>query len=107
MKIFVAGATGVVGHRAVRELVAAGHEVTALARTDEKAKLIDDLGGKPVAFDVFNAADVKAHAAGHDIVVNLLTHIPPLSKAPLKGGRRTIACVRKRAPTSRPRRTAG
>lgn len=85
MKIFVAGATGIIGKRAVRELVAAGHEVTGLARTDEKAKLLDDLGAKPVTFDVFDAADVKAHAAGHDVVVNLLTHIPPLTKAPLKG----------------------
>ena len=54
MKIFVAGATGVVGWRSVRELVAAGHDVTGLARTDEKAKLLDGLGAKPVAFDVFD-----------------------------------------------------
>ncbi|HVT77628.1 MAG TPA: SDR family NAD(P)-dependent oxidoreductase [Acidimicrobiales bacterium] len=85
MKIFVTGATGVIGRRAVRELVAAGHEVTGLARSDEKAKLLDRLEAKPVAFDVFDAADVKAHAAGHDVIVNLLTHIPPLTKAPLKG----------------------
>ncbi|HUR32836.1 MAG TPA: NAD(P)-dependent oxidoreductase [Vicinamibacterales bacterium] len=85
MKIFVAGATGVAGWRSVRELVAAGHEVTALARTHEKAKLIDDLGGKPVSFDVFDAADVKAHAAGHDVVVNLLTHIPRMSKTAVPG----------------------
>ncbi|MEY2427066.1 MAG: hypothetical protein QOI61_2638 [Actinomycetota bacterium] len=85
MKIFVTGATGVVGHRAVRELVAAGHDVTGLARTDDKAKLLEGLGAKPVAFDVFDAADVRAHAAGHDVVVNLLTHIPPLAKAALPG----------------------
>jgi nucleoside-diphosphate-sugar epimerase len=85
MKVFVAGATGVAGWRAVRELVKAGHEVTGLARTDEKAKLLDDLGAKPVAFDVFDASDVKAHAAGHDVIVNLLTHIPKMSKAALPG----------------------
>lgn len=85
MKVFVAGATGVVGWRAVRELVAAGHEVTGLARTDEKAKLLDGLGAKPVAFDVFDAADVRAHATGHDVVVNLLTHIPKMTKAALPG----------------------
>jgi nucleoside-diphosphate-sugar epimerase len=85
MKILVTGATGVVGWRSVRELVAAGHEVTGLARTDEKAKLLDDLGAKPVAFDVFDAADVKVHAAGHDVIVNLLTHIPRTSKALLPG----------------------
>ncbi|HUR78776.1 MAG TPA: NAD(P)H-binding protein [Acidimicrobiales bacterium] len=85
MKIFVAGATGIIGKRAVRELVAAGHEVTGVARTDEKARLLDELGAKPVTCDVFDAADVKAHAGGHDAVVNLLTHIPPLSKAALPG----------------------
>ncbi|MEY2418776.1 MAG: hypothetical protein QOG90_1456 [Actinomycetota bacterium] len=85
MKVFVAGATGVLGRRAVRELVAAGHEVTALVRTEEKAKLIDGLGGKPVTFDVFDAADVRAQVSNHDAVVNLLTHIPPLTKAALPG----------------------
>jgi nucleoside-diphosphate-sugar epimerase len=85
MRIFVAGGTGVAGWRAVRELVKAGHDVTALARTDEKAKLIHGLGAKPVAFDVFDAADVKTHAAGHDVIVNLLTHIPRMSKAAVPG----------------------
>jgi 2-alkyl-3-oxoalkanoate reductase len=85
MKIFVAGATGVAGWRSVRELVAAGHEVTGLARTDEKAKLLDGLGAKPVTFDVLDGDDTKAHVAGHDVVVNLLTHIPRLTKSPLPG----------------------
>lgn len=85
MRIFVAGATGVAGWRTTRDLVKAGHEVTGLARTDEKAKLLDGLGAKPVSFDVFDAADVKANVAGHDVVVNLLTHIPKMAKAALPG----------------------
>ncbi len=84
MKIFVAGATGVMGHRTVRELVAAGHDVTALARTPEKAALVKSLGGTPVTFDVFDKTQVLTHASGHDAVVNLLTHIPNLSKAAMK-----------------------
>ena len=106
MKVFVAGATGVVGWRAVRELVAAGHEVTGLARTDDKAKLLDGLGAKPVTFDVFDAADVAAHAAGHDVVVNLLTHIPPDDEGARcrACGTRTTDCARRRRPTSPPRR---
>ena len=111
MKVLVAGATGVVGTRAVRELVAAGHEVTGLARTDEKAKLLDGLGAKPVTFDVFDAADVRAHAAGHDAIVNLLTHIPPLSKAPRKGAwkenDRLRTSKRRRIWRGRRRRTHG
>lgn len=85
MKIFVAGATGVAGWRATRDLVQAGHEVTGLARSDAKAKLLAGLGAKPVGFDVFDAADVKTHVAGHDVVVNLLTHIPKMAKAALPG----------------------
>lgn len=85
MKIFIAGATGVAGWRSVRELVKAGHEVTALARTDEKAKLVDSLGARPVTFDVFDADATKTHAAGHDAIVNLLTHIPRMSKAAVPG----------------------
>ena len=37
MKTFVAGATGVLGRRVVPLLVAAGHEVTAVARSDTRA----------------------------------------------------------------------
>ncbi len=85
MKILVAGATGVIGHRAVRELTAAGHDVTALARTPEKAELVESMGATPVTFDVFDRDQVLTHASGHDAVVNLLTHIPPLTKAAMAG----------------------
>ena len=38
MKVFVAGATGVLGRRAVRLLVEAGHDVTGVARSPAKAQ---------------------------------------------------------------------
>jgi nucleoside-diphosphate-sugar epimerase len=81
MKVFVAGATGVVGWRAVRELVAAGHEVTGLARSDEKAALLTSLGATPARVDLFDAGGITAAVAGHDAVVNLATHVPAPSKA--------------------------
>ncbi|MBV9413201.1 MAG: NAD(P)-dependent oxidoreductase [Acidimicrobiia bacterium] len=83
MKIFVAGATGVLGKRAVRALVAAGHDVTGVARNDEKAALLRSLGATPVRVDLFDAAAVKDAVAGHDVVCNLATHIPPTSKMAL------------------------
>ena len=76
MKIFVTGATGVVGRRAVPLLVRAGHEVTAVARTPEKAAAMQRAGARPVAVDLFDAAGVRRALAGHEAVINLATHIP-------------------------------
>ena len=84
-KVFVAGATGVLGKRAVARLVAEGHEVTGVARSEQKAQLLRRLGAAPVAVDVFDAAAVRDAVAGHDVVMNLATHIPPLSKAAAPG----------------------
>lgn len=84
-RIFVAGATGAVGRRAVRQLVDAGHDVTAVARTDEKAALLESLGARPVRVDVFDAAAVKDAVVGHEVVVNLATHIPRAAKSVLPG----------------------
>ncbi len=43
MKIFVSGATGVIGNRAVQRLAEAGRHVTGVARTDEKAASLRQL----------------------------------------------------------------
>jgi nucleoside-diphosphate-sugar epimerase len=81
MKIFLAGGTGVVGTRALPALVAAGHDVTAVARTDAKAELVRALGGQPVTVDLFDADEVRDAAVGSEAVVNLATSIPSLTKA--------------------------
>lgn len=81
MKVFLTGATGVVGTRAVPALVADGHEVTAVARTEEKAELVRSMGATPVAVDLFDGDALKAAVAGHDAVVHLATNIPPMAKA--------------------------
>lgn len=76
MKIFVTGATGVVGRRAVPLLVRAGHEVTDVARTPEKAAAMQRAGARSVVVDLFDAAGVRRALAGHEAVINLATHIP-------------------------------
>lgn len=81
MKIFVAGGTGVVGTRAVPALVAAGHDVTAVARNEGKAELVRSMGAMPVVVELFDAVAVKAAVEGHEAVVNLATSIPPMTKA--------------------------
>ena len=77
MRVFVAGATGVVGRRAVARLVAGGHAVTGVARTAEKAAQLASLGAGSVTVDLFDAGALRAAVAGHDAVVNLATKIPP------------------------------
>ena len=81
MKLFVAGATGVLGWRAVRELIAAGHAVTGIARSEEKAAQLRALGATPVRVDLFDADAVRDAVAGHDAVLNLATHVPPPTEA--------------------------
>jgi nucleoside-diphosphate-sugar epimerase len=80
-RVFVAGATGVLGWRAVRALVVAGHEVTGIARTDEKAALLRSLGATPVRVDLFDEGAVRDVAAGYEAVLNLATHVPPPAEA--------------------------
>ncbi|WP_040630882.1 NAD-dependent epimerase/dehydratase family protein [Smaragdicoccus niigatensis] len=82
MKVFVTGATGAVGPYAVRALIDAGHEVTALARTDEKAALAKQFGANPARVSLFDAEELTTAFAGHDAVVNLATSIPSLAMFP-------------------------
>jgi nucleoside-diphosphate-sugar epimerase len=85
MKVFVSGATGVLGQQAVPALVAAGHQVSAVARTPAKAQAVRAAGAEPVAVDLFDATAVRKAVAGHHAVVNLATHIPPATRAARRG----------------------
>lgn len=85
MKVFVAGATGVLGRPTVRALVQAGHDVRGTARGEEKATLLRSLGAEAVAVDLFDAEAVKAGIAGSEAVLNLATKIPPLMRTRWKG----------------------
>ncbi|HYL51743.1 MAG TPA: NAD(P)H-binding protein, partial [Acidimicrobiia bacterium] len=80
MRVFVAGATGVAGRRAVARLVAAGHDVTGIARSAQKEALLASLGARSVRVGLFDPEAVRHAVAGHDAVVNLATKIPTLSK---------------------------
>lgn len=76
MRVFLTGATGVVGRRLVPLLVASRHRVTAVGRTAAKRATLRRLGAEPVALDLFDAAAVRRVVAPHDVVINLATHIP-------------------------------
>ena len=77
MKVFVAGATGVIGRQLVPRLVAAGHEVVGMTRTESKQALIYELGGTPAVADALDPEQV-AEAVGKaqpDVIVHQLTAI--------------------------------
>ncbi len=81
MKIFVAGGTGVIGRRVVRLLTEAGHEVTALSRSEAKDRFLVSQGARPVRCDLFDRASLEGVLAGQQAVINLATAIPPLDRA--------------------------
>jgi nucleoside-diphosphate-sugar epimerase len=81
MKIFVTGATGVLGRATVPLLLAAGHRVRGLARSTANDTLLRQLGAEPVAVDLADAAGLRVALAGCDAVLHLATKIPPSSAA--------------------------
>jgi nucleoside-diphosphate-sugar epimerase len=78
VRIFVAGATGVIGVRLLPLLVAGGHTVAGMTRSPQNAGLLRELGAEPVVCDVFDlAALTQAVAAfGPDVVFHQLTDLP-------------------------------
>src|SRR3954467_823911 len=75
-EIVVTGSTGVIGGRAVRELLPAGHRVTGVTRSARGRERIESLGAATVEADVFDEASLRRAFDGADVVINLLTHIP-------------------------------
>jgi nucleoside-diphosphate-sugar epimerase len=78
MKVFVAGASGAIGRPLVRQLVAAGHEVTGMTRREARAEEIRAAGAEAVVCDVFDAEALERAvvAAAPEAVVHVLTALP-------------------------------
>lgn len=79
MKIFVTGASGVIGRRLVPMLARDGHVVTGVSRSPAARTQLERAGATPVALDLFNPSEVVKAVANHDAVINLATHIPSSS----------------------------
>jgi 2-alkyl-3-oxoalkanoate reductase len=86
MRIFVTGATGVIGRRAVPLLLEQGHQVTAVGRSVDRLRPLARLGAAPLQAERFDRAALARAMAGHDAVVNLATHIPTGSVRPFLPG---------------------
>jgi nucleoside-diphosphate-sugar epimerase len=80
MRVFVAGATGAIGKQLVPRLVAAGHEVHGMTRSEPKQAMLHELGAVPVVADALDP-DQVADAVGRarpDVIVHELTAIGAL-----------------------------
>jgi nucleoside-diphosphate-sugar epimerase len=78
MRVFVAGASGVIGVRLVPLLAAAGHEVAGMTRTPGKLERLRNLGAEPVLCDAYDTDALREAVVTFqpDAVVNELTDLP-------------------------------
>ncbi len=78
MRVFLAGASGVIGTRLVPLLAAAGQQVAGLTRSPGKAEGLRRLGAHPVICDVYDADALRRAVVtfAPDVVVDELTDLP-------------------------------
>ena len=80
MKIFIAGASGVLGRRLVQQFVARGHAVVGQVRSAKAEAAVRAEGGDPRHADLFDADSLAAAADGCDTVIHAATAIPTKQK---------------------------
>ena len=73
MQIFVTGGSGFVGGHTIERLVAAGHRVRAMARSDRSAGIVEGFGAEAVRCDLETVA--AEHLTGCDTVVHAAAHV--------------------------------
>lgn len=76
MKIFIAGASGVLGRRLIQQFSERGHTVLGLARDDNAARTIERLGAAVVRGSIFNAEEMAGGIRQADVVIHAATSIP-------------------------------
>ena len=78
MRVFLAGASGAIGRPLVPRLLAAGHEVTGMTRSEEGAERIRAAGARAAVVDVFDREALRAAVgeSGAEVVIHELTALP-------------------------------
>lgn len=71
MRIFVTGATGFIGSHVVKELIAAGHKVQGLARSDVGAQALNAVGAEVQQGSLENIESLKTGTTASDAVIHL------------------------------------
>jgi 2-alkyl-3-oxoalkanoate reductase len=79
MRVFVAGASGVIGRSLIGRLLSAGHEVTGMTRSAARAEEIRARGAQAVVVDALDAQALTEAvvAARPEAVIHQLTALPP------------------------------
>jgi nucleoside-diphosphate-sugar epimerase len=76
MRVFVTGATGVVGTRLVPLLLKAGHQVTAVGRSPDRLSALERSGASTAVIDLFDRELLRVRMSNHDAAINVATHVP-------------------------------
>jgi nucleoside-diphosphate-sugar epimerase len=78
VRVFLAGATGVIGRQLVPMLLGAGHELTGATRSPERAELLREAGARAAVVDALDrdAMQAAVAAAAPDVVIHQLTSLP-------------------------------
>src|SRR5436309_6358130 len=93
-KYFVTGATGFIGGRVTRQLVGAGHDVVAIARSPESARDLESIGVDVRRGDITNPDSLRGPMAGVDGVFHIAGWYKIGSKDPSEGERINVAGTR-------------
>src|SRR5260370_7683148 len=78
MKVFIAGATGAIGHPLISRLVAAGHDVVGMTSSERGLQTLREAGAEGVVANALDAQAVQVpmNKAPPDAVIEELTSLP-------------------------------
>lgn len=77
-RVFLAGASGVIGQRLIPRLIEAGYVVGGMTRSAYKTELLSQLGAEPILCDVFDREGLiqAVRDFAPDVILNELTDLP-------------------------------